>query len=301
MIRERLEMPRFIRGRTKARRIDVHKVLAPALGIGIFVATVLVSIGTGLWVSSGTKGAIALTPEGKPDPDGIKGWMSIETVSKNYGIPIEYLYTTIGLPPDISPDTPAKDIEKIVPGFGVETLREIVRAATMASGEAALGQTDGTGAADLTAAMSATPAKSTEEQQSTSSNNSNSVANPSGTQPPAGASVAQTPAVIGPPVSGAVHDSGEPEGGIAAGTSTYEGRGAVETLDPSNPDSIKGSMTLEQVIEAFKVPKEYVLKELGIPMDYDIDQQLRLIRQDFDFETSELRDLIKKYLETHAE
>ncbi|MHB9032712.1 MAG: hypothetical protein ACYC6L_06660 [Anaerolineae bacterium] len=58
----------------------------------------------------------------------IKGSLSLEQVSQDCGVPLDYLYTKLELPQDLPSSTLLKDISGTVPGFEVSVLREVVAA-----------------------------------------------------------------------------------------------------------------------------------------------------------------------------
>jgi hypothetical protein len=80
-----------------------------------------------VWQTSG-RGQVILDESGQPDPQGIKGWMTLAGVSESYGVPLDALYTMIGAGPDLSADTELKELEGLLPGMGVSTVRAGVAA-----------------------------------------------------------------------------------------------------------------------------------------------------------------------------
>jgi len=62
------------------------------------------------------------------DPAGIKGWMTLAGVSESYGVPLEALYIMIGASPDLPADTEMKELEGLLPGMSVSTVRAGVAA-----------------------------------------------------------------------------------------------------------------------------------------------------------------------------
>ncbi len=67
--------------------------------------------------------------KGHFDPDALRGWMTLEDVSKNYKIPLKSLYALAHLPNSISAQIPLKDIGAIkgANGFSTEDFREKLR------------------------------------------------------------------------------------------------------------------------------------------------------------------------------
>ncbi|MBN1286427.1 MAG: hypothetical protein JXB47_13595 [Anaerolineae bacterium] len=104
--------------------MTINKYFMPAGIIVILFTTILIAGAAGWWQTSG-KASIA---PGELDADGVRGWMTLEDVATGAGIPIGELYTRLGLPTDIAPATALKDVEKIVEGFEVGTVRDVVAA-----------------------------------------------------------------------------------------------------------------------------------------------------------------------------
>jgi hypothetical protein len=109
------------------KAIRVNKYLVPVLAVVTLLGSVWVAKAAGVWQTSG-RGQVLLDEGGTADPQGIKGWMTLNDVSETYGVPLETLYCMIGASPDTSPDTALKDLEKLVPGMEVWALRAEVTA-----------------------------------------------------------------------------------------------------------------------------------------------------------------------------
>ena len=109
------------------KAIRVNKYLIPILAVLTLLGSVWVAKAAGVWQTSG-RGQVLLDDSGQADPMGIKGWMTLSTVSDTYGVPLDELYNMIGASPDVPPDTALKDLEKLVPGMEVWALREAVAA-----------------------------------------------------------------------------------------------------------------------------------------------------------------------------
>jgi hypothetical protein len=109
------------------KAIRVNKYLIPVLAVVTLLGSVWVAKAAGVWQISG-RGQVLLDGGGQVDPQGIKGWMTLNDVSETYGVPLEALYSMIGASADLPPDTALKDLEKLVPGMEVWALREAVAA-----------------------------------------------------------------------------------------------------------------------------------------------------------------------------
>lgn len=100
----------------------VHRYVLPAIVLVALLGSVLVGKLTGDWTTTG-KGEILVDASGAPDPEGIKGWMTLQEVSDTYGIPLAELYAGLGVPADAPPTTAMKDLEGIIPDFETATAR----------------------------------------------------------------------------------------------------------------------------------------------------------------------------------
>jgi polyferredoxin len=78
-----------------------HPVYGSMLVIGLF-ALIGVSQVAGKWQ---TKPAMVSFTDasGKPEPENIRGWMSLQEISAGYGIPLPVLYDRAGLPDRVPP------------------------------------------------------------------------------------------------------------------------------------------------------------------------------------------------------
>lgn len=97
----------------------INPFFMPALTLTLMFGTVFGAQAFGLWSTSGrdTTALEALTPAG------VKGWMTLRQVSDGIPIAPADLYRLMDIPADVPPDTALKDLEGIVPGFEVSTLR----------------------------------------------------------------------------------------------------------------------------------------------------------------------------------
>ena len=109
------------------KAVRVNKYMMPVLAVVALLGSVLVAQAAGVWQTSG-RGEVMLDESGQPDPEGIKGWMTLAGVSESYGVPLDVLYTMIGADPDLPADTELKELEGLLPGAGVSTVRAGVAA-----------------------------------------------------------------------------------------------------------------------------------------------------------------------------
>jgi hypothetical protein len=103
----------------------VNKFLAPILVLAALFGSYVVAQATGFWSVSG-KDMIDL--ESMTSSEEIRGWMTLEQVFLGFGIPQEAFYQALGIPADIPPTTALKDLEGLIEGFEVTTVREAVDA-----------------------------------------------------------------------------------------------------------------------------------------------------------------------------
>ena len=85
------------------KAIRVNKYLVPVLAVVTLLGSVWVAKAAGVWQTSG-RGQVLLDESGRADPMGIKGWMTLSTVSETYGVPLETLFGMIGAGPDVPPE-----------------------------------------------------------------------------------------------------------------------------------------------------------------------------------------------------
>ena len=115
--------------------MKVNRFLLPGLLFVLFFSTVGVAQWTGNWIVSGKQ---MIDPTNLTSGADVKGWMTFEQVSQGAGMEIEALYAALGIPAEIPPQTAMKEMESLLPGFEVSTVREVVDAFLGSeSGEAA--------------------------------------------------------------------------------------------------------------------------------------------------------------------
>lgn len=75
---------------------------------------------------------------GRLDPEAIRGWMTLDEISKGYGIPLHQLYHAAGLPPMVGPDVRLNKIASTYKvNFEPDRIREVVRGLVAAPSAAA--------------------------------------------------------------------------------------------------------------------------------------------------------------------
>ena len=238
------------------KAVRVNKYVMPILAVAALLGSVLAAQAAGVWQTSG-RGEVMLDESGQPDPEGIKGWMTLAGVSESYGVPLDVLYTMIGASPDLPADTELKELEGLLPGADVSTVRAGVAAYLDGSWSPADGPYGGE--------------KSTQPEP--------------------------TPAPTGTPVPTATHTPL----GSGQGSGDGTGEGLVLPTDGSQlpASEIKGRLTLREVVDACRVPLEYLVAELGLPADVDTGLLLRDLAGTYGIEVTTVRDAVQRYQDSH--
>ena len=60
-------------------------------------------------------------------------------------------------------------------------------------------------------------------------------------------------------------------------------------------ETIRGFMTLQEVVDFSGVPREYILKELNLPEDIPESKKIGQMRNEYDFDMDQLRKIIRDY------
>ena len=115
----------------------VPKYLVPILVLTALLGSVLVAQATNTWSVSG-KDSIDVSQLSSSEE--IRGWMTLQQVADGFQVPVEVLLAQIGAPADATAETPLKDLEKVVEGFEITALRDVVDA--YLQGDQAIGQTE---------------------------------------------------------------------------------------------------------------------------------------------------------------
>lgn len=86
-------------------------------------------VGEGSGQGGGAGGGRGQVVEGDLTPDDLRGWMTLQQAADGLGLPVEDLVELVDAPdPDVlTPDTPFRDVEALVPGFELSAFREAVR------------------------------------------------------------------------------------------------------------------------------------------------------------------------------
>ncbi len=95
------------------------KLMMPLIALVILGGSVAVAWAAGWWITG-----VDVTKMSSPQE--IRGWMSFEQVSGQFGIPVEVLYQQLDIPAAVAPTTPIRDIEKQMDGFEVTAVQQVV-------------------------------------------------------------------------------------------------------------------------------------------------------------------------------
>ncbi len=111
----------------------VNPFFMPIIVIVVLLGTVFAAQAAGFWSTSGRD----TTNLAQMTPADIKGWMTLQQVMDGLNIAQEELYALASIPASVSPTTALKDLEPLVPGFEVSTLRDALTARLGSTGNAA--------------------------------------------------------------------------------------------------------------------------------------------------------------------
>ncbi len=235
----------------------VNKWLVPVLAVALLLGAVGVAQATGWWIVSGKAMVDAENMTSSAD---IKGWMSFQQVADGFGLETATLYAELGLPDDLPPETALKEMEAIIPGFEVSTVREAI--------DAFLGN-DGT-AADAAEGEAAQPDDA----------------------PPAAVEPTAVPTVEPTPMPAAVEHVP-----VGDGSGTGDGAGSGPAA-PTTALEIKGRHTLRQIAETTGINLDDLLAALGLPADTAVDTEVRsLVESGAIDEVDTIRTAVAELLE----
>lgn len=250
--------PNVLTVRTAKWRFS-HPVYAAGLVLGLF-GMIGISQATNYWR---TKPDIVETRNmtGEPEAGMIRGWMSLNVISEEYGIPLDKLYTDSGLPAKVSADTMIKEIHNEYDiDFEADAIRDVV--AAFLAGEAPPG-------------LEAIRSERTDDPERAARR----------------AERAKQRAEAGETGGAPGTGRGDPGGGPGAGGEKPEDH-------EGEPPSVRGNMTINEIVLKTGIPKDYLLKEAGLPEDVPTRQALRDFLHEYNVTPRDLRDVVDKY---HAE
>ncbi|MBP8292090.1 MAG: hypothetical protein KAX65_04915 [Caldilineaceae bacterium] len=230
----------------------VNKWLVPTLALILMMGTVGVAQANGWWIVSGKEMVNVEALTGGAD---VKGWMTLQQVADGVDIDTATLYAQLGLATDIPPETALKDLEKIVEGFEVSVVRDVV--------DGVLGKAPAAAAEPV--AVEATPVPTV-----------------------VAATAAPTPTAQ-PTTAPAVEHAPQGEG---AGAGTGTGEEGVPPAVTSALD-IKGRHTLREIADATGIDLAELLAALELPADTDPGTAVRdLVEAGLVSEVDEIRTAV---------
>jgi hypothetical protein len=104
----------------------VNKYVMPIILVVAMFAVVLVAQATGSWQVTGSTQIVPTTTSGRPDPEAIKGKMTLDEIITTYGIPQADLYAALKLPSDLPTSKQVKELESVIQDFEVDSVRQAV-------------------------------------------------------------------------------------------------------------------------------------------------------------------------------
>lgn len=238
----------------------VNKWLVPTLALILMLGTVGIAQANGWWIVSGKEMVNVEQLTGGGD---VKGWMTLQQVADGVDMDTATLYAQLGLSADIPPETALKDLEKIVEGFEVSVVRDVVDAVL---GKAPAADAGPAPAADAEpVAVEATPVPTVVV-----------------------ATAAPTPTTQ-PTTAPAAEHAPQGEG---AGTGTGTGEEGVPPAVTSALD-IKGRHTLQEIADATRIDLADLLAALELPADTDPGTAVRdLVEAGLVSEVDEIRTAV---------
>ncbi len=110
----------------------VNPFFMPIIVMVVLLGTVFAAQAAGLWTTSGR----TTTDLAQMTPADIKGWMTLQQVMDGLNISQQDLYALASIPANVPLTTALKDLEPLVPGFEVSTLRDALTARRGSSADA---------------------------------------------------------------------------------------------------------------------------------------------------------------------
>ncbi len=93
----------------------------------LFLAIIGLTMFVGVWESTPTIKSMTDTNTGKINPDTIRGSMTFDEIAKVSGIPFAQFKKDLNLSDDVTSMTPLKEVQKSMPGWETEIMREYLR------------------------------------------------------------------------------------------------------------------------------------------------------------------------------
>ncbi len=235
-----------------------HVSYAVALIVGL-LGMVGVSKATFIWQTK-PENVVVRDADGELDVANIRGWMSRNTISQHFGIPVERLYTGAGLPAHVSADMMIKEIQNEYDiEFEPDQMRDLVHAWLQKE------------------ALSGLPPAPAAPRRADAGAGEGSAAGSPGQDRGRGQTAA-----------GEIRPEGK--GGD-------QGGGRAEDEKKGEPPSVRGNSTINETILKTGIPTDYLLREAGLPDDVPMREPLRDWIHDYDAIPRKLREIVEQYCE----
>jgi hypothetical protein len=98
--------------------------LLPVVWVVVLFTTIGISQAAGWWATSGRQDVTT----GSLGVEDLLGWMTVQQAADGLDVPVQVVVETIGGEPGaVLPGSTFKDVEAVVPGFNLDTLKEALR------------------------------------------------------------------------------------------------------------------------------------------------------------------------------
>jgi len=235
-----------------------HPVYASMLVIALF-GMIGISKATSTWRTKPER--LKLTDQsGELDPESIRGRMSLQEISTGFNVPLEKLYADLHLPANVPSTAQIKNIHRDYEvEFKPESVRELIRAYLEGAPPPDLGARRGV--------------RDHQRQERATGNEERLEA-------------------------GAQSMKADRRRGDGKGGGAGQGRGQTAnktTNEKNEPPAVRGNMTINEIILKTGIPKDYLLKQAGLPADVPTREPLRDWIREYGKTPRDLRDAVEKY------
>lgn len=102
----------------------INPMLYGALAIAVFLSIVFAAQNAGFWSTDRRVAVGARTPADPTDVESIRGWMTLDDISKTYDAPIPEILAAFNLPEDTPPTAMLRSLREKHVAFEIGDLRE---------------------------------------------------------------------------------------------------------------------------------------------------------------------------------
>lgn len=238
----------------------INRYFMPVTVISTLVLSVAIASVAGLWKTAAREDIMEKIERGMAKAEDIKGWMTLEEVSKWFDVPLAELYAGLNLDKKFKPSTEVKELEKEIPDFETDVVREFVE------------KYHAGGKAPVIKAPVPQPTKdSIAPIQKTDDIKEETPSKPS-------------PSPVSTPAPAAANEEKSSGSGY-------------ELTAQSTPDDIKGRMTLKEIGENFRISLPELISRLGLPAGVDIRAPLRDYLEAYGLSITTVRDEVRAMLQ----